>query len=181
MSESLSLPGALQRVRVLRADKAMAVTRRETAIARHQKEIIALREEISELDITERVLLSLDAQPSAAAVADARQPEDGADEIDEAAEAETLGEMEGKPPGTPSMPEMITAVLADALAAGQLNMEPKAMTAEIRKRWWPAVPGERVSPIAWRMFKRGDLGKAGTAYFLIGKSLEPAPSQEAHK
>lgn len=72
----------------------------------------------------------------------------------------------GKPVGTPTTPNMILALLREAMAQGKLGLEPKDMQISISKRWWPAVKSEDVGPTAWRMWKDGRLGKEGALYYL---------------
>ena len=45
-------------------------------------------------------------------------------------------------------------------------MEPRDLTRAIARRWWPSVKSEEVSPIVWRMWKRGQLRKEGSLYLL---------------
>jgi hypothetical protein len=72
----------------------------------------------------------------------------------------------GKPPGTPTTPNMILALLREAEAQGKPGMEPREMQISISKRWWPTVKSEDVGPTAWRMWKDGRLAKEGSLYML---------------
>ena len=83
----------------------------------------------------------------------------------------------GKPPGTPTTPNMIMALLREASAQGKPGLEPREMQISISKRWWPTVKSEDVGPTAWRMWKDGRLDKAGSLYTL--KIKEAAKTQEA--
>jgi hypothetical protein len=74
----------------------------------------------------------------------------------------------GKPPGTPTTPNMILALLREAHAHGKAGLEPREMQISISKRWWPTVKSEDVGPTAWRMWKDGRLGKVGSTYMLKG-------------
>lgn len=73
---------------------------------------------------------------------------------------------DGKPPGTPTTPNMILALLKESLGRGKIGLEPKEMQISISKRWWPGVKSEDVGPTAWRMWKEGRLGKIGAVYTL---------------
>ena len=79
-----------------------------------------------------------------------------------------------KPAGTPTIPVMIIDALKDARNRGLAGLKPKTMTAYIAKRWWPNVPSVAISPIAWRMAKRGDLIKRGSLYKLPPRNTEAA-------
>lgn len=72
----------------------------------------------------------------------------------------------GKPLGTPTVPDMIMTLLLESKRRGLNGMEPRDMTRGISRRWWPGVRSEEVSPIAWRMHKRGQLVKDGQVYRL---------------
>jgi hypothetical protein len=77
----------------------------------------------------------------------------------------------GKPPGTPTTPNMIMALLREAIAQGKPGLEPREMQISISKRWWPTVKSEDVGPTAWRMWKDGRLEKTGSLYSI--KKAEP--------
>jgi len=73
-----------------------------------------------------------------------------------------------KPPETPTMPDMIREALRVAKAKGKDGLAPKEMRVFIAKRWWPEVPGQAISPIAWRMHHKDHaLGKDGGIYTLL--------------
>jgi hypothetical protein len=72
----------------------------------------------------------------------------------------------GKPEGTPTTPNMILALLREAVAQGKPGLEPKEMQISISKRWWPSVKSEDVGPTAWRMWKDGRLAKNGSIYMM---------------
>lgn len=72
----------------------------------------------------------------------------------------------GKPPGTPTTPSMIIALLREAMAQGKQGLEPKDMQMAIARRWWPSVKSEDVAPTAWRLWKAGRLEKDGSFYRL---------------
>lgn len=124
---------------------------------------------ISDLIITERVLSDLSGNK-----ADEPELSPKVEEPEEKKPAWTR-ERSKKPHDTPSVPEMILAVLRDAqadLKKGRRGLEPKEIAAEIAKRWWPEVTINAVGPIAWRMYKRGDLQKRSSRYF-TPKTDEP--------
>jgi hypothetical protein len=76
----------------------------------------------------------------------------------------------GKPIGTPTTPNMILALLKEAVAQGKPGLEPKDMQMTIARRWWPTVKSEDVGPTAWRMWKDGRLAKSGSVYMIPGSS-----------
>ncbi len=52
----------------------------------------------------------------------------------------------------------------------------------IAKRWWPYVKAAQISPIAWRMFDRGELRKEGDVYMLPDEAgTAPLPSVSAEE
>jgi hypothetical protein len=106
----------------------------------------ALEAEDKELEAAEKTLIRLGAVP----------PNEGE------AEAETMG----KPPGTPTTPNMILALLREATAQGKAGLEPREMMISISKRWWPAVKSDDVGPTCWRMWKEGRVAKNGSVYML---------------
>jgi len=76
----------------------------------------------------------------------------------------------GKPVGTPTTPNMILALLREAVAHGRAGLEPKEMQITISKRWWPGAKSEDIGPTAWRMWKEGRLTKAGSVYMIPNSS-----------
>ena len=70
----------------------------------------------------------------------------------------------GKPPGTPTTPNMILALLREAAGKGKPGLEPREMMMVISRRWWPSVKSEDIGPTAWRMWKAGRLNKVGSVY-----------------
>jgi hypothetical protein len=81
-------------------------------------------------------------------------------------EPEASSSSNGKPVGTPTTPNMILALLKEAIAQGKAGLEPKDMQMTIARRWWPTVKSEDVGPTAWRMWKDGRLDKDGSVYML---------------
>jgi hypothetical protein len=69
-----------------------------------------------------------------------------------------------KPKGLPTMREMIVEAFQNNATGG--GLEPSQMTDYIRKKWWPDLPSDRVSPTAWRMHQNNQLSKRGAVYFL---------------
>lgn len=80
--------------------------------------------------------------------------------------ANETGTGAGKPSGTPTTPNMILALLREAMMQNKGGLEPKEMQIAISRRWWPTVKSEDVGPTAWRMWKDGRLGKNGSLYYL---------------
>jgi hypothetical protein len=72
----------------------------------------------------------------------------------------------GKPEGTPTTPNMIVALLREAMMHNKPGLEPREMQIAIARRWWPSVKSEDVGPTAWRMWKAGRLDKDGSLYRL---------------
>jgi hypothetical protein len=109
-----------------------------------------LRKELADIAVAERVVARLSGASADEASAAERRVEE-----------EAVG---SKPPGTPSIPDMIMTVLQEDVIGG--GMEPKAITRDVQTRWWPNVPSNAISSIAWRMWKRGQLRKEGSVYML---------------
>jgi hypothetical protein len=105
-----------------------------------------LESEDQELEAAEKTLLRLGAVP----------PDEG----------EVAAETSGKPPGTPTTPNMILALLREAHAQGKAGLEPREMLISISKRWWPSVRSDDIGPTAWRMWKEGRIAKNGSVYML---------------
>jgi hypothetical protein len=123
-------------------------------IAEHREALAALEAQERDLEVAERVLVSLDEDTDTEPIADPN----------EAAPAAT--ESTGKPDGIPTMPEMIYEALKDAKARGQRGLEPKDITAFIAAKWWPDVKINNVGPIAWRLYKSDKLAKRQSRYRL---------------
>jgi hypothetical protein len=72
-----------------------------------------------------------------------------------------------KPAGIPTVAQMIIAALRESEAIGTYGLEPKAILAFVRTRYWPDAPAASVGPIAWRMWaKENRLQKSGDKYYL---------------
>lgn len=126
----------------------------EAEIKRHHSEISRLQQDLRELDIADRVFGRISNPTIGKSATHAVEG--------------IVGEMpvSTKPEGIPTMPDMIASALAHARKRGLAGLEPKGMTDFISEKWWPNVPGVAVSPIAWRMWKRGELEKNGARYSL---------------
>ena len=121
-------------------------------VAEHEDAIKALHDEMAELDVAERVISRL---------THVMHAEQGNFVLTSPGATGTVR----KPPNIPTIPEMITLILKpNALLAVGPSMTPKQIADEIRVRWWPNVTPTEISPIAWRMAKRGELIKDGTMY-----------------
>jgi hypothetical protein len=76
-----------------------------------------------------------------------------------------------KPESAPTIPAMIKEALeVAAKASGADGLRPKEMAEFIAKMYWPQVQSDRINPVAWRMWKAGELVKDGELY-----KLPPAP------
>jgi len=126
-------------------------------IAQQREVLAALEAQERDLEVTERVLASLDAEEA--------EPEAGAPEPEREV-TPVAAEPTGKPEGIPTMPDMIIEALKDAKAKGQRGLEPKQMADFIAAKWWPGVTINAVGPIAWRMYSKERLSKRQSRYFL---------------
>lgn len=137
-------------------------------IERYREGIATLEAKLSELEIAERIFaeLSLEGAPATIVVSESHMSL----EIDEnkRTESEVSGDLEAKPKGLPPMTEMITEALKHARELGASGLEPAGMVSYIRGRYWPNAPTQAVGPIAWRMWKRGELEKRDSIYTLLG-------------
>jgi hypothetical protein len=122
-------------------------------IAQQREILAALEAQERDLEVTERVLASLDSEP---------EPELPPEPEPTPAAIESSG----KPEGIPTMPEMIFEALKDARAKGQRGLEPKDIAAFIAAKWWPDVKINNVGPIAWRLHKSDRLAKRQSKYRL---------------
>jgi hypothetical protein len=77
-----------------------------------------------------------------------------------------------KPNGIPTVPEMIIEAIKDANNSGNPGLGPRGLKSYIRGRYWPGMPDRVPGPIAWRMWKRGELGKKGVSVFVADKALK---------
>ena len=83
------------------------------------------------------------------------------------------GAIQKKPKASPPMPDMIRHALLDAQVHGKAGLSPRQMQEFIAKQWWPSVKSGQISPIAWRMFDRGELQKDGDVYKLPADAAAP--------
>jgi hypothetical protein len=131
--------------------------------------IAALKAELPDLQVTERTLARLAGVEAPASLSSmfADPPDNEADRkpITPAQLAAALNGG-GKPSGTPTTPDMIMTLLLESKRRGLDGMEPRDLTRGIARRWWPGVKSEEVSPIVWRMWRRGQLRKEGQLYLL---------------
>ena len=74
-----------------------------------------------------------------------------------------------KPDGLPTVGNMIRVALE---RAGKHGLEPKQVTAFIRREWWPDMPRVYAPSVMWRMARSGNLENRGGRYRLNGHSLE---------
>jgi hypothetical protein len=126
----------------------------ENEVAALREDIAAKETRLSELVIAERVL---------GTIGEAREsPDQGVAPLKKPGWSQ---EKRGpKPEGTPTVTEMIIAVLrANQKSRG---LEPKEIADAIANRWWPDVTINAVGPIAWRMYKLGRLVKRSSRYSL---------------
>ncbi|MFI5016029.1 MAG: hypothetical protein ACHQAY_27150 [Hyphomicrobiales bacterium] len=124
----------------------------EARIAELRSEMQALEAELPELITAERVLLRL------AGIEVPSPPSAGPD----VQEDEQF--TKGKPENTPPMTEMIFEALNDAAKRGAPGLEPSGIASYIRGKWWSNAPSTAIGPIAWRMWKRNQIGKRGDLY-----------------
>lgn len=156
----------LRRIRARKAERIADIASLEAAIIKHNQSIASLRIDLADLETAERVYFLLNGPeagdpPSADASSDT---DTGHSETD--TEADTR-----KPPGTPSIPEMIITALSDHI----INVaEPKEITRRIRERWWPEAPTQRISVVVWKMAQEQDgrLKKNGLGYYVAPKQGE---------
>lgn len=131
--------------------------------------IAALKAELPDLTVTERTLARLSGEPVSPSVSslftESSEPEVERKPITAAQLAAALNGG-GKPSGTPTTPDMIMTLMMESRRRGAGGMEPRDLTRAISRRWWPGVKSEEVSPIVWRMWKRGQLRKEGSLYLL---------------
>jgi hypothetical protein len=144
-------------IRARRAKIDTEITRQREAIAASEQIIDALQARRADLDLTERVISEILIEEG---ILSADQTE-----ASPPASLEILDD-DSKPEGVPSVPEMITEAIRYVSKDSGKGIKPVMITAFIRARWWPTVSPEKVSPIAWRMWKRGQLIKDGNTYAL---------------
>jgi hypothetical protein len=151
--------------------------------AEHETAIKALDDESLELDVAERTIKRLMAKADFGHVVVAPPPSRVG--YPSLASIDTTGGTTRKPPNIPTIPEMITEILKPHVANGTVTlgpaMTPKKLADAIRVRWWPSVTPTEISPIAWRMAKRGELVKDGSLYRRpdpLGEKIVPPDGDE---
>lgn len=87
-----------------------------------------------------------------------------------------------KPDGTPSVPAMILQVVSELQSRSGEGVEPKDVTAEIRRRWWPEVQSYNIGPRMWRMaVKEARLEKIAALYYLPKNEVSSVPADDTSK
>lgn len=147
--------------------------------AEHEVAIKALDDETLELDVAERTIKRLAAKADFGHVV---VPPSATLSLSTEAPSVVTSR---KPPNIPTIPEMITEILKPHAANGTSTyapaMTPKQLADAIRVRWWPSVTPTEISPIAWRMAKRGELVKDGSLYRCLdplGERIAPPEGDE---
>jgi hypothetical protein len=155
------------------ADQLKLVRDRREAVEAEVEQLIAriaaLKAELPDLLVTERTLARL-------AGVDVPETLSGmfANPAENEAERKPISSAQlaaalnggGKPTGIPTTPDMILTLLMESRRRGAGGMEPRDLTRAIARRWWPGVKSEHISPIVWRMFKRGQLRNDNGLYSL---------------
>jgi hypothetical protein len=132
------------KIRLIR-DKRQAI---DDEIAKLESKLVSLRDQAKDFETAERVLASLgfyDKEfPSRATnqLLSKKEPNPGAT---------------GKPPGIPTMPEMITEVLRRNNQLTDETKTPSQVLDAIKKEWWATATSTDISPVMWRMAKEGRL------------------------
>lgn len=127
------------------------IMKHKQAIERHTTAVDGLLAEMKDIEIAERVLLNIGVITDRGTGSEV--------DIDDVPAVQ-------KPEGTPSMPDMIKEALTVAHRQGSPSLEPIGLLPYIQDRWWPQAQTTSVGPIAWRMWKRGELVKDGPRYAL---------------
>ena len=124
-------------------------------IGQREEAIAVLLNEDRELEIAAKVIerFSSPAPKQAIATTDGEEPE-------------IAEEDSSKPGGIPTTPVMIAEAVSDAHSRGSPGLEPLGMLSYIQARYWPGASVNNIGPIAWRMWKRGQLVKKGVKYAL---------------
>ncbi|MBM3653909.1 MAG: NAD-glutamate dehydrogenase [Alphaproteobacteria bacterium] len=128
----------------------------EKEIQQCRDRISALQAELPDLEVAARVLARLEDVTLFKAV-------------DELADSVAIPP-HAKPANIPTMPDMILKVLDMPAATLHGGLEPADIRDVIAKKWWPEVRPDVVGPIAWRMWKRGQLRKNGAKYLAPQKN-----------
>jgi hypothetical protein len=166
------------------SDPFKLISDRQSALA---DEINALRQRITtlegELDELDRAATLLKKLAAKANVVEAAAITVNVEQL--ASRVPDLSPPAGKPAGTPQITEMIFEALGLAHKSRAPGLQPSALTTYVRQIYWPQAEIANIGPIAWRMWKRGQLGKDGPIYFRLDReSFYPhsqtneAPSHE---
>lgn len=115
-------------------------------IARLEAEIARLRDQAKDYVIAERVWASLGFD-------DEESPRREAN----TSSSENDLSVAGKPPGIPTMPDMIVEVLRRNDQLTDEVKSPSQVLEIIKKEWWPTATSTDISPVMWRMAKDGRL------------------------
>jgi len=79
-------------------------------------------------------------------------------------------------PKRPTIPAMIMEALDEANILSLPGLEPKAILAFIKDRYWPDAEQQSVGPVAWRMAREGRIKKVGRRYYLLS---DETPADDA--
>jgi len=140
----------------------------DAEIQRHREAIAALEAKRDELDIGMRVIAEYAVQTPESVSIEAEEAQTTTDIPAAPIKAPRRGSAprEPKPDSVPAMPEMIREALLKAHQRGKLGLKPIEITDYIQEHYWAGCPPEAVSPIAWRMWNRGELVKNESHYSL---------------
>lgn len=123
-------------------------------ISEHQDAISALEIELAELDSFERTIARL---------VSLNQPKPNMPQVPLPQE---LSKPRGKPVGTPTVTEMVLKVLGDFQMGGVEGATITDIWVAISAQWWPSVTSSDISPVVWRMAKRGQIIRGDDGYRL---------------
>lgn len=141
------------------------------AANRHDELAAKARAEAAEFDAAERVWMKLfgtDTAPSQGAHdAQDQPPNQTLETPPQILESDRrrvwadagIIEVRRKPPGLPPVPEMILEALKLAESEGKAGMNPQAMVAYVRNKYWPEATNPDIGSTMWRMWKDGRLAK----------------------
>lgn len=115
-------------------------------IARLENEIASLHEQAKDYVIAERVWTSLEFDDEESPRREA-SPSPSENDLS----------VTGKPPGIPTMPDMIVEVLRRNDQLTDEVKSPSQVLEIIKKEWWPNATSTDISPVMWRMAKDGRL------------------------
>src|ERR1700730_9336234 len=119
----------------------------------HPRRMAEIETELEDLRTAERVFAKL-------------TQENGEVDADRLSAATAAAGSYGKPAGIPSVPDMIEEALEHGRDMGAAGLRPAGLVSYIRGKYWPGAETSDVGPIAWRMWKRGDLRTTTGGYAL---------------